>query len=46
VDYWPFVVYLTPTAAVLGAGFLVLRAVSVRVTWRRRGVHDLDDTLA
>jgi hypothetical protein len=46
MSYWVFVVSLAPTVAVLVAGFLVVRAVSVRVTWRRRGVRDLDDTLA
>jgi hypothetical protein len=39
-------IHLVPTVAVLGAAFFVLRAVSVRVTWRRSHIRDLDDTLA
>jgi len=40
------VMHLLPTMAVLGAGYLVWRAVSVRVTWRRSAARHLDDTLA
>jgi hypothetical protein len=39
-------IHLVPTVAVLGAAFFVLRAISVRVTWRRSHIRDLDDTLA
>jgi len=39
-------VHLVPTVAVLTAAFLVVRAVSVRVKWRRSDVHNLEDTLA
>jgi len=39
-------VHLVPTVAVLAAAFLVVRAVSVRVKWRRSDVRDLEDTLA
>jgi hypothetical protein len=46
MGYWVFVVQLAPTVAVLAAAFLVVRAISVRVTWRRRGVRHLDDTVA
>lgn len=38
--------HLVPTVAVLTAAFLVVRAVSVRVTWRRNHIRHLDDTLA
>lgn len=46
MGYWLFAVHLAPTVAVLAAAFLVVRAVSVRVTWRRRAARHLDDTLA
>jgi hypothetical protein len=34
---------LAPTAAVLVLAWSVVRAISVRVTWRETGVRRLDD---
>ena len=37
------VVSLLPTLAVLTLAWYVIRAISVRVTWRKTDVHRLDD---
>lgn len=38
--------HLLPTLAVVVLALVILRAVSVRVTWRRSSIRHLDDELA
>ena len=40
------VVSLLPTLAVVTLAWYVIRAISVRVTWRETEVHRLDDETA
>jgi hypothetical protein len=35
--------HLLPTIAVVALAWIVIRAVSVRVTWRRSDIRHLDD---
>jgi hypothetical protein len=43
MQYAWFALHLLPTLAVLVLAFIVVRAISVRVTWRRSSIRHLDD---
>lgn len=43
MQYAWFGLHLLPTLAVLVLAFIVVRAISVRVTWRRSSIRHLDD---
>jgi hypothetical protein len=42
MDYAYLALHLLPTLAVVVLAWIIARAVSVRVTWRRSTVHRLD----
>jgi hypothetical protein len=46
MEYIPFALHLLPTAAVVVLAVIIVRAVSVRVTWRRSDIRHLDDETA
>ena len=43
MQYAWLALHLLPTLAVLVLAFIVVRAISVRVTWRRSSIRHLDD---
>ena len=44
--YAMLVLHLLPTLAVIVLAWTIVRAVSVRVTWRRSDIRHLDDETA
>ena len=46
MEYVHFALHLLPTLAVIVLAGIIVRAVSVRVTWRRSVVRHLDDPTA
>ena len=45
MHYTLLALHLLPTLAVVVLALVVLRAISVRVTWRRSHIRHLDDEL-
>lgn len=43
MEYAHFALHLLPTLAVVVLAWIIVRAVSVRVTWRRSDIRHLDD---
>jgi hypothetical protein len=43
MQYVSLALHLLPTLAVVALAIIVLRAISVRVTWRRSSIRHLDD---
>ena len=43
MDYALLGLHLLPTLAVVALVVVILRAISVRVTWRRSSIRHLDD---
>jgi hypothetical protein len=46
MEYVHFALHLLPTLAVVVLAWIIVRAVSVRVTWRRSDIRHLDDPTA
>jgi hypothetical protein len=44
--HWLLGVYLLPTAAVVVLAWFVVRAISVRVVWRKSKTNELNDRTA
>jgi hypothetical protein len=43
MEYAPFALHLLPTLAVVVLAVIILKAVTVRVTWKRSHIRHLDD---
>ena len=46
MEYAQFALHLLPTLAVVVLAWIIVRAVSVRVTWRGSDIRHLDDETA